>query len=118
MMFIGVAIALFLGMYYLNVTLTTMRAKASDETTMHVVSELARNHLRHCYGDHLEYLDGNCPIQGINGYEIHMMDYGDCTNQLMKYEGARDSKTVSVSYVPVFHSPTNLTCLGKIVIYI
>lgn len=118
LLFIGVAIALFLGLYYVNVTLTTMRAKASDEVNMHAVSEMARNRLRFCYGQNLDNITGPCTVNGIDGYEIQQVAYGICDDRVLKAAGPRESKTVTVAYVPVFNALLNVSCLAKIVIYI
>jgi non-homologous end joining protein Ku len=113
-----VAIALFLSIYFVNVALTTMRAKASDEVNMHAVSEMARNRLRFCYGQNLDNITGDCLVNGIDGYEIKQIAYGVCDDRLIKAEGPRESKTTTVAYVPIFNYDLNVSCLAKIVIYI
>ena len=119
LLFVGVLIAVFLGIHYLNSTVSGMRATASDEFDLQIMGKVARDRLLYCFGEKLENLSQGCEVKGISGYEVRQVSYGVCTDNVLKQDGTLEAfKERLVYHAPAFNPAYNRTCLGKIVIYI
>ena len=117
LLFLVVMIAVILGVYYVNVSLTGMRAKSSDELNLRLVSQLARQRLVYCYGERMQNLSKDCPILGVAGYEVIQQGFGECNFEIVKSVKFKESLDKMSYFNPVYNKDLNRSCLGKIIIY-
>lgn len=116
--FIAVAIALLVGINQFISMVAVMRLNAADDINVNYVAHAARNRLLYCFGEHLENMQFDCEVNGILGYEIYQEPYGKCAESLLKSFGVSESDNKAAYYVPVHNPSLDLTCLGKVVIYL
>lgn len=117
LMFISVMVAVILGIYFVNINITTIKAQSFDNIDRYAFAQIALDRLNYCYGEDFSNIGADCEINGIRGYSVMQDASGQCLARTFKQEG-ETTGAKKVYYVSILNEDISRTCLGKVEVYI